>query len=79
MNNTENVNINAPAGTGVNGRPDGTCTINCNNFYNYYSFHTGGAHFVMADGTVRFISQNVDKNTMSRIFSYGDGSPVGEF
>ncbi|MFO1005749.1 MAG: DUF1559 domain-containing protein [Planctomycetaceae bacterium] len=79
QNNTENVNINAPSGTGTPGRPDGTCTINCNNFYNYYSFHTGGAHFVMADGTVRFISQNVDKTTMNRIFSYGDGSPVGEF
>ena len=72
LNNTENLN-------GTPGRPDGTCTINCNNFYGFYSFHTGGAHFVMADGTVRFISQNIDKNTMSRVYSYGDGAVVGEF
>jgi prepilin-type N-terminal cleavage/methylation domain-containing protein len=57
----------------------GSCTINCNNFWNYYSFHTGGAHFVMADGAVRFISQNVASLTMNRLFSYGDGSVVGEF
>ena len=57
----------------------GNCTINCDNFWNFYSFHTGGAHFVMADGTVRFVSQNMAAITMNRLFSYGDGAVVGEF
>lgn len=58
---------------------DGDCTINCTNYNNYYSFHMGGATFLMADGTVRFISQNINRETMMRLFFFGDGQPVGEF
>lgn len=53
--------------------------MNCNNKWNYYSFHTGGAHFLMADGAVRFISQNIDKVTMLNIHGANDGAVVGEF
>jgi len=66
------------AGLGT-ARANGNCTINCNNKWTWYSFHTGGAHFVMADGTVRFISQNVDRLTLNRVYSFADGSVVGEF
>ena len=58
---------------------DGGCAINCLNYSNYYSFHVGGAHFAMADGTVRFISQNVNLETMARLVLFNDGNPVGEF
>ena len=53
---------------------------------NYSSLHVGGAHFVMGDGAVRFISENVDHNltapidsTMERLMSREDGMVVGEF
>lgn len=59
--------------------PDGDCTINCYNKYNFYSFHTSGAHFVLADGTVRFISQNIARLTFNRLYHIADGTPVGEF
>ena len=58
---------------------DGGCAINCLNYSNYYSFHVGGAHFAMADGTVRFISQNINLETMTRLVLFNDGNPVGEF
>jgi hypothetical protein len=58
---------------------DGGCAINCLNYSNYYSFHVGGAHFAMADGTVRFISQNVNLETMVRLVHFNDGLVVGEF
>jgi len=57
----------------------GTCLINCNNAGNFYSFHTGGAHFVFADGAVRFVSENVDAFTFSRALEGDDGVVAGEF
>ena len=65
--------------TDVQMRSDGNCTINCNNKWNFYSFHTGGAQFVFGDGSVRFISQNIDRLTFNRVYIMGDGVPVGDF
>ncbi|ADG69637.1 protein of unknown function DUF1559 [Planctopirus limnophila DSM 3776] len=43
------------------------------------SFHTGGVHFVMADGSVRFLSENTDGNTYQRLGQMADGQVLGEF
>ena len=43
------------------------------------SWHVGGAHFTMADGTVRFISENVDLQLYRRLATRGGGEVVGEF
>jgi hypothetical protein len=43
------------------------------------SLHTGGAHFVMGDGAVRFLSENIDANTYRNLGSINDGIVVGEF
>ena len=58
---------------------NGPCLINCNNQFGAYSFHTGGAHALMGDGTVRFLSQNVDAGTMHALMCINDGAPVGDF
>ena len=57
----------------------GTCAINCVNYDNYYSFHTGGAQFLLVDGSVRFMSQNMDLETLVRLVHVNDGQVVGEF
>jgi len=48
------------------------------------SFHVGGAQFLLADGSVRFISENISSSigisgTYQRLGGRDDGLPVGEF
>jgi prepilin-type N-terminal cleavage/methylation domain-containing protein len=43
------------------------------------SMHTGGAQFCLADGSVRFISENVDATTRGLLATISDGQVVGEF
>ncbi len=43
------------------------------------SYHIGGAQFTLADGSVRFISENVDINLYRSLGSVGGGEVVGEF
>jgi prepilin-type N-terminal cleavage/methylation domain-containing protein len=41
------------------------------------SFHTGGVHCLMADGAVRFISDNIDTGNLGVASSLGSPSPYG--
>ena len=43
------------------------------------SFHTGGIHATLGDGTVRFISNNIDFVMFQRLCARDDGQVVGEF
>jgi len=43
------------------------------------SFHVGGCHVTLADGSVRFISENIDINTYYILAQCADGQVVGEF
>jgi len=50
-------------------------------FYNSgaSSYHVGGAQFLMADGAVRFINNNIDFSTYNALGSKAGGEVVGEF
>jgi prepilin-type processing-associated H-X9-DG protein len=61
----------------------------------FHSTHPGGAQFVMCDGSVQFITENVDYNfatipgtlvngawidsTFERLIGKSDGQPVGQY
>jgi hypothetical protein len=38
------------------------------------SLHTGGCHFTLADGAVRFISENVNLTVLTRLATMADGN-----
>ncbi|HET6422555.1 MAG TPA: DUF1559 domain-containing protein, partial [Planctomycetaceae bacterium] len=57
-------------------RYSGWTSNNASRLFNdvrFCSQHVGGAHFLMGDGTVRFISENVDFATYQAAASRGDG------
>lgn len=58
----------------------GNCVVNCNGSGTMpYAFHTGGAHILLGDGSVRFLGQNIDVTTMKWLVARDDGQVLGEF
>jgi hypothetical protein len=43
------------------------------------SWHTDGAHFLMGDGAVRFISDKIDPETYRNLSTIADGGELGDF
>lgn len=43
------------------------------------SFHVGGCHFAMADGSVHFVSENINLDVYRTLAIRDDGLPVGGF
>lgn len=43
------------------------------------SVHTGGVHGLLGDGSVRFISENIDLTTWQNLGHKHDGNPIGAF
>lgn len=41
--------------------------------------HTGGAQFLLGDGAVRFISENIDEGTYQALATRSQGEVIGEF
>jgi len=41
------------------------------------SYHTGGAHFTLTDGSAKFVSENIDINTYRSLGIRDDGLPLG--
>ncbi|WP_437187643.1 DUF1559 domain-containing protein [Planctomicrobium sp. SH668] len=45
----------------------------------FKSRHTGGVHFAFVDGSVHFLSDNIDYRTLAKLADRRDALPIGEF
>ena len=59
--------------------PGGVFPNSIGQLYGPSSQHTGGAHHLMGDGAVRFISENLDVVVYDALVSRNGGEVVGEF
>ncbi len=57
----------------------GPTNIDSNNCIAFRSQHVGGAHFVMGDGAVRFVSENINGLVYNALGSRNGKETVGEF
>ena len=48
-------------------------------FHGFGSLHAGGSQFLMGDGTVRFLNENISTTTYGYLSTVADGNTVGEF
>jgi prepilin-type N-terminal cleavage/methylation domain-containing protein len=46
-----------------------TQVMNCNNYQGLYSFHSGGGNELMGDGSVTFITDNIDLDTFISMYT----------
>lgn len=49
----------------------------CDFGQDYHSYHPGGAQFVMGDGSVKLVTENVNLVLLNWLLSIRDGNPVG--
>jgi prepilin-type N-terminal cleavage/methylation domain-containing protein len=51
-----------------------SCTMNCTNVNNFYSFHAQGCNFLAGDGSLHFISEQITWLTLARMLTknFGD-------
>jgi prepilin-type N-terminal cleavage/methylation domain-containing protein/prepilin-type processing-associated H-X9-DG protein len=76
--------INEPVQENTWGQPCGTTSPprgpqNWNLSFGFKSRHSGGANFLLGDGSVRFISQTIDPRTYVYLGNRNDGQPIPNF
>ncbi|MFN0195325.1 MAG: DUF1559 domain-containing protein [Planctomycetaceae bacterium] len=83
LRNGEGTNYAQWMGTwGVASTVNGINLPNAGAYYNgsgFRSYHEGGAHFMMVDGSVRFISENVNLYLLSYLGTKAGNEVLGEF
>lgn len=70
---------NCPGDLGYGSTPCKASSGNWNTSMGFKSKHVGGVHFAMGDGTVRFISENINHATYQKLGDRHDNQVVGEF
>jgi prepilin-type N-terminal cleavage/methylation domain-containing protein len=72
------LNVISPDGSLFDGtiQAPGSCTMNCTNVNNFYSFHQGACNFLAGDGAVHFIRQEITWQVLARMLTKNLGDVV---
>jgi prepilin-type N-terminal cleavage/methylation domain-containing protein/prepilin-type processing-associated H-X9-DG protein len=71
------ITVTGTSSDGLSSFGSGPCAMNCNNLQgDIYSFHTGGANIVFADGSVRFVKDSVSITTLAALVTKGGGEVI---
>ena len=62
-----------------NASDSASATSSVNRTKSFSSQHSGGAQFLLGDGSVRFLNENIDSVTYQNLGTIADGNPLGEF
>ncbi|WP_339743664.1 DUF1559 domain-containing protein [uncultured Rubinisphaera sp.] len=73
------VTLNTFRGLTDAGNPDSGFRPNGTRAYAFSSHHDGGVQFVLCDGSVRFLSENLDGQIIDWVATRNDGEVIGEF
>jgi prepilin-type N-terminal cleavage/methylation domain-containing protein/prepilin-type processing-associated H-X9-DG protein len=63
-------------GANANGTVPGGCAMNCSNNSEVYSFHSGGASMVFADGSVHFLKDSINLCVLAKLVTRAGGEVV---
>ncbi|HEY1380581.1 MAG TPA: DUF1559 domain-containing protein [Gemmataceae bacterium] len=58
------------------GSQPGPCAVNCDNDNEIFSFHSNGANVLFADGSVHFLSKDINIRTVGRLITKAGGETV---
>ena len=78
-NSDESVRTNGRFSAPINALTSPGRMVRAINDDSAFSYHTGGAQFVFADGSVHFISESVAQQTYSDLSDISDGRPIGQW
>ncbi len=59
--------------------PGGFCTINCNNSWGIYAFHSQGANALFCDGSAHFLRVGLDRDVFAALVTRAGGETVGDY
>jgi prepilin-type processing-associated H-X9-DG protein len=59
-------------------RDGGCCVINCNNAWQFYSFHTGGVNALRADGSVSLLAEGLAPAVLAAMVTRAGGEVFNE-
>ncbi len=71
------INVHGYGEDGVSSPGTGSCAVGCNNFNQFFSFHTGGAHVLLGDGSVRMLRTGTPAASVVAAVTARGGETVG--